>query len=183
MKIFTERNNPEVARLLQSGGVGVLRTDTLYGVVASIKHERAVERVYALRQRDANKPCIILAADISQLAPVNNEAVQQFMQSQWPGPVSIVIPAPEAPYYLTRGENGLALRIPDDEQLRDLLRQTGPLIAPSANKQGEEPARNIAEAKAYFGEGVDFYVDSGEVINASPSQLWVHKDGEMRRLR
>lgn len=183
MNIFTERNDPEIIQILQSGGVGVLKTDTLYGIVASIRHESAVERVYALRQRDMLKPCIILAADTSQLSEVKDKALREFMQSQWPGPVSIVMPAPGAPDYLTRGGESLAIRIPADEELRELLEQTGPLIAPSANVQGQEPARNIHEAQEYFGEKVDFYINSGEVEDVAPSQLWTHEQERMKRLR
>lgn len=183
MKVFTERNNSEVIQILQSGGVGVLKTDTLYGVVASILYEDAVERVYSLRKRDLHKPCIILIADISQLSDVKDGALLQFMDAKWPGPVSIVVPAPDVPRYLKREEDSIALRIPADTELRELLAQTGPLIAPSANVQGEKPAKNIAEARAYFGEKVDFYVDSGDVENITPSQLWTCEQGDMKRLR
>lgn len=183
MKIFTERNNPEAVRMLQAGGVGVLRTDTLYGVVASILHKDAVERVYSLRQRDLDKPCIILAADTTQLPDVNNEALRRFMTEQWPGPISLIMPTPNAPEYLTRGGKSLAFRIPADEDLRALLERTGPLVAPSANVQGEEPARTIEEAQAYFGDNVDFYVDNGEVLSARASQLWRHTNAGMERLR
>ncbi|MEK7089665.1 MAG: Sua5/YciO/YrdC/YwlC family protein [Patescibacteria group bacterium] len=51
--------------------------------------------------------------------------------------------------------------MPKGVALRSLLKQTGPLVAPSANPEGEMPARTIREAKKYFGNRVDFYVDSG----------------------
>lgn len=183
MKFFTERNNSEIVQILQAGGVGVLRTDTLYGVVASVLHEDAVERVYGLRRRDSHKACIILAADISQLPEVASEVLRNFMTAQWPGPVSVVISAPDAPKYLKRDGEGLAFRIPADEELRKLLELTGPLIAPSANLQGKEPAKSITEAKRYFGDTVDFYIDSGEVVDTKPSQLWQYNGEEMERLR
>lgn len=75
--------------------------------------------------------------------------------------------------------------MPADEGLRELLRQTGPLIAPSANPEGAPPARTISEAEAYFGDGVDIYVDGGEVpLDINPSRLLrLHKDGSKEWLR
>src|SRR5204863_149383 len=65
--------------------------------------------------------------------------------------------------YLHRGTNTLALRLPKDESLQNLLKKTGPLIAPSANVEGLPPAKNITDAKKYFGDGVDLYIDGGEI--------------------
>lgn len=183
MKIFTERNHPEVVELLRRGGIGVLRTDTLYGIVARADDEGAVEKLYQVRKRDAHKPCIILVADKSQLVDPLEEKVAEFVDHYWPGPISIIINAPSAPEYLTRGGHTLAYRVPADDELIDLLYQTGPLVAPSANLQGEEPARTIEQAKKYFGSAVDFYIDSGEVYDTTPSQLWEYDGMEMQRLR
>jgi L-threonylcarbamoyladenylate synthase len=72
--------------------------------------------------------------------------------------------------YLHRGKNAIAFRVPDDDVLRNVLQQTGPLIAPSANIQGVNPAIMIDHAVEYFGKNVDFYVDGG-VLNNEPSTL------------
>ena len=52
----------------------------------------------------------------------------------------------------------------------EILKQTGPLIAPSTNPQGFPPAKNIEEAKKYFGDKIDFYMDEGE-LTSDPSTL------------
>ncbi len=159
---------------LKQGGIGVIPTDTLYGMVASVWNETAVERGYILRNRDLEKACIILIADIADLEtfsvhPSPKERV--WLDSVWPGKVSVLLPCPDtALQYLTRGTGNLAFRIPDDESLRAFLRETGPLIAPSANPQGENPAETIAEAKEYFGDAVDFYIDGG-VLQSPPSTI------------
>jgi len=55
----------------------------------------------------------------------------------------------------------LAIRMPKDEWLLDIIRKTGPLVAPSANLQNAPTVKNMDEAIAIFGDDVDFYVDGG----------------------
>ena len=59
--------------------------------------------------------------------------------------------------YLHRGTDTLAFRLPANVSLRNLLKKTGPLIAPSANPEGQKPARTAAAAKKYFCGQIDFY--------------------------
>jgi L-threonylcarbamoyladenylate synthase len=183
MKYFTEKTDPELIDEIKNGAIGVLRTDTLYGVVAKASDETAVDRVFAVRARDKTKACIVLIGDIADLFDTPDDVLTEFIQSHWPGPVSIAIPSPSAPDYLKFHDGTVAYRLPADSQLRELLKATGPLIAPSANTQGESPASNIQEAEEYFDAQVDFYVDSGNASNMMPSQLWTYKEGKMERIR
>jgi L-threonylcarbamoyladenylate synthase len=160
--------------ILGKGGVGILPTDTLYGMVASVWRRDAIERVYALRKRDSDKPCIIILADISDLEKFSimpSEKERAWLDMTWPGRVSVMLPCrDENVRYLSRGTDHLVFRIPHDEALRDFLRETGPLIAPSANPQGENPAETIAEAKRYFADSIDFYIDGG-ILQGKPSTI------------
>ena len=72
----------------------------------------------------------------------------------------MVLEATNVPAYLRQRRESLAVRIPDDETLRQLLSQTGPLMTTSANAPGEPTATTIASARNYFGSTVDFYVDN-----------------------
>ena len=83
---------------------------------------------------------------------------------------------------MTRGTGTIAFRMPDIPELRDLLVQTGPLIAPSANTEGEPPALTVGDAKKYFGDEVDFYVDAGK-LESLPSTLITFENGEPVVLR
>ena len=69
------------------------------------------------------------------------------------------------------GKVSLAVRIPADSRIRELLSKTGPLLTTSANQPGEPTATNIAEAQAYFGDGVDFYADGGTIADHVPSTV------------
>ena len=184
MKHFTSVNDPEIIRLLKAGGIGVLRTDTLYGVVASANNQAAVGRVYELKGRDETKSPIVLVSDRSQIFDDISTENKHLLDDVWPGPVSVIIPSTQAPTWIRRGNESVAYRLPNDDELRRLVEQTGPLIAPSANPEGLPPAMNIEEANSYFSNNVDFYVDSGTVTDASPSQLLrITNDGDVIRLR
>ena len=67
--------------------------------------------------------------------------------------------------YIYGDSQYLSFRVPAFEDLKNLLNRVGPLVAPSANLQGLAPAISIDEAQAYFGDKVDFYLDSGKLDN------------------
>jgi L-threonylcarbamoyladenylate synthase len=159
----------EVAKLINNGSVGVLPTDTVYGLVAKASNEKSVARLYELKSRE-QKPGTVIAASIDQLVNLGIKrrylkAVEQF----WPGAVSVEIP--HQIDYLSQGTGRQAFRIPNDEELLALLEKTGPLQTSSANLPGEPPANTIAEARSYFGDKVDFYLDGGDLSNREPSTI------------
>lgn len=155
-----------IVEILRKGGIGVIPTDTMYGIVCSAFNLESIERLYELRKRSASKKCIILIGDIQDLEKFNislDLLTQNVLEKVWPGSVSVEIPVPDEAFeYLTKGTGCLSFRLPEDESLRELLRATGPLIAPSANPEGEAPAETIEEVKRYF-DALDFYVDSGKL--------------------
>ena len=176
----------DIGAKLKAGGVGVLATDTVYGLVARAFDRIAVERVYALKGRASTKPCIILISDISdlkQFGVVVGDERERILARFWPGPVSMVLPVSDAPEYLHRGTQTLAFRLPNDERLLALLKETGPLIAPSANPEGAPPATTIIEAKNYFGDAVDFYDDAGERAGAPSTLISLDEDNAILVLR
>ena len=184
MTVFTSVNDPEITRILLAGGVGVVRTDTLYGLIARADDEAAVRRVYELKGRDDDKSPIVLISAVEQIYDELSEVHRAYVDGVWPGPVSVIVPSHRAPSWIRRGNASVAYRLPDDSSLQDLLSATGPLIAPSANPQGMQPALNIREARYYFADKVDFYVDGGQVEHPQPSQLLrLEADGEVTRLR
>lgn len=158
--------------LKKAAAVGVIPTDTVYGLVARASDPAAVERLYNLKQREGN-PGTIIAASIDQLEALGLKrrylkAVEQF----WPGAVSVIIPvADPALKYLHQGKQSLAVRIPDHPELLKLLEQTGPLQTSSANPTGQPTANTVQEARGYFKNQVDFYVDGGDLSANQPSTV------------
>lgn len=165
-------------------------TDTIYGVVCRALDETAVKKIYEIRKRAPDKPCIILISDISELEKfsVNLFAEQkEKIKEYWSNnsaPTSIILDCLDDKFsYLHRGTKTLAFRLPTQEELKNLLKQTGPLIAPSANPEGLPPAKNIQEAKKYFGDIIDLYMDRGEIEGKASKVIKLHKDGTVYILR
>jgi len=164
----------DIVNILKNGGVVVMPTDTIYGIVGSVFKQKTVEKIYHLRKRNPDKPFIILISSIDDLEKFDirlTHKQKEFLEKNWPNPLSVVLSCPDEKWeYLHRGTKTLAFRMPIDENLLELLKQTGPLVAPSANFEGEKPSETINEAKKYFGDNVAFYVDGGE-IKSQPSTL------------
>jgi L-threonylcarbamoyladenylate synthase len=161
---------------LKKDGIAFVPTDTIYGIVANALSPKAVERVYGVRGRDKDKPCIILISsfkDIEKFGVKFNAIQKNFLETVWPGKVSVILPVKDMQWkYLHRGKKSLAFRMiaPRNKNLYHLIKTIGPLVAPSANPQGQKPAEKRSEGRAYFGNGIDAYVCVG-TRNAPPSTL------------
>lgn len=182
--VLTSIKDKRLAVFLGNGSIGVLPTDTLYGLVCVVSDVRAVSRLYKMKNRE-KKPGTIVASSIEQLVHLGIKrryltAVSQY----WPGPISIVIPTDNpALEYVDMDVGSLAVRVVADKGLINLLDQTGPLLTSSANMPGKNPANNMAEAQKYFGDSVDFYVDGGDFSSRKPSTLIKIIDDSIEVLR
>lgn len=156
--------------LIKQGGVGVMPSDTVYGLVADASNEAAVVRMYSLKDRD-HKPGTLIAASTVQLENLGVPKTEiQKVEKWWPNSLSAVLTM-KGNEYLHQGVGDLAMRIVKDQAIHDLLLQTGPLITTSANLPTQPGATTIAEAIAYFGDSVDFYVDGGTRNHFLPSTI------------
>lgn len=172
---------------LRRGGIVVIPTDTVYGIVAKAQNRNAVLRLCRMRRRSAKKPFIVLVGDMYDIREFGvrvTAAQRRFLKKVWPGKVSVIFCCPEKRFaYLHRGTNTLAFRMPRSQPLRALLKKTGPLVAPSANPEREKPAQTISEARRYFGKQVDFYIGAGRRLCGKPSTVVSFKGSEPRIIR
>lgn len=172
----------KIIDILELDGIVVVRTDTIYGIIAKASSKEAVEKVYAVKKRDASKQCIVLISQSNSVA--HGDQVKEFSQNQ-KIPTSVVVPAADEPSWILCGGKDVAYRIVKDKLLKNIIDAVGPVIAPSANPEGKQVARNIAEARKYFGDTVDLYVDGGEVpktVHASQI-IRIDADGSVEQLR
>jgi L-threonylcarbamoyladenylate synthase len=161
----------EAVKILKSGGVGVMPTDTVYGLVARAADRAAVGRFYALKHRE-HKPGTVVAASVRQLVELGvPERYVKRVEHLWPNPLSVEMPLGDELDYLHQETGRQAFRVVADEQLRAVLEQTGPLVTSSANQPGEPGATNLSEAQEYFRNKVDFYVDGGDLSGRAPSTI------------
>jgi L-threonylcarbamoyladenylate synthase len=184
MIIMTSMSDPRLPALLLGGKVGVIATDTIYGLAALAKHEEGVSRIYGLKKRD-KKLGTFIAADVEQLLTLGlQEEALHAVKHLWPNSISVVVPTKEAGTYLDLGKGSLAVRIPRDDILLEVLQRTGPLVTSSANLFDHPPATTFEEAQAYFTDRVDFYVDIGDLSGRPPSTIALFTDqGRIEVLR
>lgn len=169
-----KRVQKNVFALIQNKAIGIMPTDTVYGLVASALDEKAVSKIYKIKKRDEHKPFIILIASLKDLELFDiklERKVLNILKKIWPNKVSIILPCKKKQFfYLHRGKGSLAFRMPKSKKLLNILIKTGPLASTSANLSGQSPAKNIKQAEKYFGNKVDFYIDGGE-LNNTPSTI------------
>lgn len=160
----------EAIGLLKNGKVGVMPTDTVYGLVARAEDIDATTLLYKLKHRE-HKPGTLIAANVTQLLSLG-VAKQDIgkVDRWWPGALSAVLVI-HGRDYLHQGLGDLAMRVVADATVRDVLEQTGPLITSSANQPHKPGATTLVEAIEYFGDAVDFYVDGGDLSGKAPSTI------------
>ena len=169
-------------KILKEGGVAVIPTDTLYGLVASAFNKKAIERIYKIKNRDKSKPLIVLISSVSQLKDfgIKGDFAKIFQPK-----VSVLLECKSPKFkYIHRGTGEIAFRLTSkrNKNLYYLISKVGPIVAPSANRESEKPAETIKEAKEYFNSSVDCYIDGGRKIG-EPSTLIRIKNGEIEILR
>ncbi|MCQ2389340.1 MAG: Sua5/YciO/YrdC/YwlC family protein, partial [Kiritimatiellae bacterium] len=158
----------ETAAALNAGGVAVIPTDTVYGLAAHPKFPAAVERLYAIKGREAKKPIALLAADAAAAEAFVGgfSPAARALAARWPGALTLV----------TKGEG---LRVPGHAWTRRLLAACGGVLrVTSANLSGRRPATDAPAALAEVGLSADVVVDDGTSPGGVPSTVVkVDEDG------
>lgn len=147
-KIWTSSELSEAVSAIQAGQLVSFPSETVYGLGANAFDEVAVKNVYAAKGRPSDNPLIVHVADmaqVSEFAQVNAWA-NQLMQQFWPGPLTMILPVqPDAlSETVTGGLDTVAIRMPDNDVTRQLIRDAGvPIVGPSANTSGR-PSPTLA---------------------------------------
>lgn len=165
----------ELATDLSRGALVAFPTESSYALCVSPFHAGAVERLIAAKGRPETKPILVLIGQPEQLTEVAASIpppAQRLMDTLWPGPLTIVVPARASlPAALTAGTGTIGVRLPAQERLRALLTATGPVTGTSANRSGASPCLTAAQVAAEFSQEVDTVVDCGLVGGAAPSTV------------
>lgn len=155
-----------VVSILRKGGVGVIPTDTVYGIVALASDPVAVRKVLTIKKRPLDRPLPVLVSSVGEAAryaQLGTEA-RRLLERFWPGQLTAVlqaIPGVEIPAGI-RGDGTIGLRVPDDRLCLQLTGEAGPIVAPSANPPGEPAPRSVAMVDGTVLEKVDFVIDGGD---------------------
>lgn len=147
----------EAAQVLDRGGLVVFPTETVYGIAANLLNRQTMDRLKNLKSRTDVKPFTIHIGDkndVEKYACNILPRAYKLMNKFWPGPVTLVLPAPH--------EKTVGLRMPKNETaLRLLCSVDFPVVAPSANRAGEPSATDASAALASLEGEIDLVLDAG----------------------
>ncbi len=178
---------PRALETLAAGQIIAAPTDTVYGLFASLD-KAAIEQLYRIKQRPHDKAIPVLIGDVSQLdllvKGTLSALAQRLTDRFWPGALTVVLPAREGlPDVLTAGQPTVAVRLPNHDGVRALLRAAGPLAVTSANRSGGENVTTARGVMAQLGDGVPLVLDGGATPGAAASTIVEVAGGAARILR
>jgi L-threonylcarbamoyladenylate synthase len=154
------------AGILREGGIVAFPTETVYGLGAATFDEKAVARVFEVKQRPGFDPLIVHVSGPEQLPDLVKEppeAVEMLIERFWPGPLTLILPkAPTVPDLVTAGLSTVAVRMPRHPMALDLIERAGtPVAAPSANPFGYVSPTKAEHVIRHLGDQVDMVLDGG----------------------
>lgn len=163
------------AQAVADGKCIVVPTDTVYGIGADAFSAEAVDGLLGAKQRGKDMPPPVLIAERSMLRALTADIPRDAMslaRNHWPGALTLILKA-QRTLGLKLGETHgtVAVRVPDHEELRTLLRRTGPLAVSSANVSGQPAATTCDEARDMLGDSVAVYLDGGESAGGVASTI------------
>ena len=158
---------PETAaEIIRSGGLVALPTETVYGLGANGLNPDAVKKIFEAKGRPQDNPLILHIADASELDRFCHHIPPEawaLAAAFWPGPLTMVLPAKDIVPLSTRaGLPSVAVRCPDCDVTREIIRRSGvPIAAPSANISGK-PSTTTAQHVRHDHDGrIDCIVEGG----------------------
>ena len=158
---------PEIAAgIIRRGGLVAIPTETVYGLGANGLDEAAVASIFAAKGRPQDNPLILHVAEPKEMEKFCHsipESAYALADKFWPGPLTMVLPARDVvPKRTTAGLSTVAVRCPDNDATRAIIRLSGvPIAAPSANLSGKPSTTTAAHVLHDHDGKIDAIVDGG----------------------
>ena len=131
----------KAAAILRDGGVVAFPTETVYGLGALATNGDAVRKIFEAKERPGDNPLIVHVSSLEMVAPLVEGPIPLDMNlladEYWPGPLSMIMPrSRRVPDEVTAGLDTVAIRMPSNIAALSLIKEAGPIAAPSANRSG-----------------------------------------------
>lgn len=157
----------EPAEIIKKGGIVIFPTETVYGIGANGLDEKAVKKLYDIKQRPLNKPISLLVSDmnmVNEIAQDITELEYKLMENFFPGPLTIVLKKKDiVSDIVTAEQDTVGIRMPSGEIARKLIEYAKvPIATPSANISGKSSGTNLDEIMEDFEGKVDYFIDGGD---------------------
>tara|TARA_B100000676_G_scaffold62147_1_gene61514 strand:+ start:1643 stop:2251 length:609 start_codon:yes stop_codon:yes gene_type:complete len=179
----------QAVKIIESGGIVCLPTDTQFGLSVDYKNDLALQKLINLKSRSENAGIPLLLANVDQLKLVTDtppDDVINLCEHFWPGALTIVMPKNNSiSEFVSGGHSGVALRIPNHDVPRRIAAELGrPITGTSANFSGLAPVGNYDEAQSNFKGLVDYVFPTSEnIIQGEPSTIIEFTNNKLNLLR
>ena len=165
-RILTEKDISEAAKILKSGGLVAIPTETVYGLAANAFDETAIKKIFLAKGRPSDNPLIVHISDIDEIYNLVSEftcEAQKLANSFWPGPLTIILKKSKIiPDSVSGGLDSVAVRLPDNIIARKIIKEAGfPLAAPSANLSGKPSPTNASHVFSDLSGKIEAILDAG----------------------
>lgn len=165
----------KIAKEIKKGNLVIIPTDTVYGISADMTNENAINKVYICKQREKNKPLILLVSNKEMLKKYTKNLTsleKEIIQKYLPGKLTILLPKNDnVSAKITAGSNLVGIRMPDNNELIQIIEKVGsPIISTSANISGEKTITNPKEIDKELLKYISYVEDAG-TINNEPSSI------------
>ncbi|MEX2456530.1 MAG: L-threonylcarbamoyladenylate synthase [Balneolaceae bacterium] len=160
MKIELDR----ACELIKQGEIVAIPTETVYGLAADAKNAVAVQKIFDTKGRPADNPLIVHISSLTQMKDFSDdipEDTYRLAEHFWPGPLTLVLKRKaDVLDIVTAGLDTVAIRMPDHPLALNLIEQTGPVTAPSANRSGKPSPTKVEHIVQDYGDTLP-YLDGG----------------------
>ena len=161
---------------LMSGGIVSLPTETFYGLGVNALDEKAVNKVFRVKERDINKPLLIFIASkdrLSDLTTSVNATAKKLIDCFWPGPLTLVFEASsKVPEVLTGNTGKIGVRVSGSSFVRRLCELSEfPITGSSANISNNPEPASAVEVMEALGDKIDLLLDGGKATGTQSSTV------------
>lgn len=168
-----ERLLGDTEKILREGGLAIVPTDTVYGLVCDGLNEKAKDRIFEIKGRSEQKPLIGFAdtiEKIEQFSEILSDNIP-LLEKSWPGAVTFILKAKTNLSRITSGDGKTAFRIPDHKFLLMLIKKFDVLASTSANISGGKTPSCVEDIPDTVKNKVDIVIDGG-VLSGNSSTIW-----------
>lgn len=174
--------------ILENGGVISYPTDTVYGLGANAFDEKALKKIFSLKERDLSKPLILVVSknfNLEEIVTPIPQNAKKLIKVFWPGPLTLILEAKEKfPSILISKTGKIGIRVPDNPVALALLSLCKfPITSTSANPSGMAEATTVQQVINYFPDKLDLIIDSGKSRQILPSTIVDFIENEFKIIR
>lgn len=180
-------NINKIVSELKKGNLVIIPTDTVYGISTDIENTKAIEKVYQAKNRDKNKPLLLLVNNEEMLKKYTKKLTnleKEIIKKYLPGKLTILLlKNDKVPDNITAGSNLVGIRIPDNNDLIQIINKLGhPIISTSANISGQNTITNPQKIDQNLLKYIS-YIENIGTVNSEPSSIIKIENNQIKIIR